>query len=74
MSDKLTPAQVHYVAVSKKDHDCDDCRHFQKGGACSQVEGSISPEGGCDIFNATNPFFILGPAAAGPCAEKEPEQ
>lgn len=51
--------------------DCDDCRHYQEGGTCSQVEGKISPDGWCMIFNSKNPFHILGPAAEKPCEATE---
>lgn len=62
MSDKLTKEQVKYEDPAKKSDHCGDCRHYQAG-ACSQVEGSIAPKAWCTIFNAKNPFRILGPAA-----------
>ncbi len=75
MSEKLSKEQVGYEAKATMKDDCDDCRHYREDGTCSQVEGSISPEGWCRIFNAKNPFHILGPAAEKPCCEeKEPEE
>ena len=59
MSDKLTKEQVGYEAKATMCDDCDDCRHYQEGGTCSQVEGPISPEGWCSIYSPKNPFEIL---------------
>ncbi len=67
MSDKLLKEQVGYEDKATMCDDCDDCRHFQgttlevnsKHGSCSQVEGSISPEGWCKIYSPKNPFEIL---------------
>jgi len=70
--DKLTKEQVRYEAKATMKDDCDDCRHFDGKNGCSQVEGKISPEGWCAIFNSKNPFHILGQAADG-CAEPEGE-
>jgi len=53
---KLTKADVRYQAKPNAGKDCDDCLQFIPGaksgtnGACSVVEGVISPHGYCDAF------------------------
>lgn len=69
---KLTKDQVGYENPAKKADHCDDCRHYQDK-SCAQVEGSIAPGAWCTIFNANNPFHILGPAAEN-CCEAAEEQ
>lgn len=74
MSDKLTKEQVGYESKATMKDDCDECRNFVEGGSCRQVEGSISPDGWCTIFNSKNPFHILGQAAEKPCVERDEDQ
>ena len=61
---KLTKDQVGYEDRATMCQDCDDCRHFigtdTKNGTCAQVQGTISPEGWCKLYNGKEPFEILG--------------
>lgn len=49
-SDKMSQKQAAYQATPKGDQQCDKCKLFQPPDACTTVEGKISPNGWCRLF------------------------
>ena len=47
---KMTQKQAAYQDTPKVDQQCDKCKLFQPPNACTSVEGQISPQGWCNIF------------------------
>lgn len=49
-ADKMTQKQAAYQEAPKGNQQCDKCKLFQAPNACSAVEGKISPNGWCKLF------------------------
>lgn len=49
---KMTQKQAAYQDTPKDAQQCDKCKLFQPPNACTSVEGKISPNGWCNIFQA----------------------
>lgn len=47
---KRSKEDVQYQESPKDDQKCADCRFFIEGGSCQLVEGEISPNGWCMLF------------------------
>lgn len=43
---------VNYQDQPKNGEQCSQCRFFSEPGSCEIVEGEISPEGWCNLFQA----------------------
>jgi hypothetical protein len=48
---KVSKEQVQYQDTPKDGRQCDGCSFFEKPNACKAVEGEISPQGWCAIWN-----------------------
>jgi len=48
---KVSKEQAQYQDSPKDGHQCDGCSFFEKPNACKVVEGDISPEGWCALWN-----------------------
>lgn len=49
-ADKMPQKQVAYQDKPKGDQECDKCKLFQPPDACTEVDGKISPQGWCRLF------------------------
>lgn len=49
-ADKMTQKQAGYQESPKGEQQCDKCKLFEQPNACSVVEGKISPNGWCKLF------------------------
>ena len=49
---KISQKAVAYQDHPEADKRCDNCLQFQPPDACKMVEGPISPQGSCRIFQA----------------------
>ena len=47
---KQSKQVAQYQDSPKGDQKCADCRFFIEGGSCQLVEGEISPNGWCTLF------------------------
>jgi hypothetical protein len=47
---KMAKQAAQYQDSPKGDQKCADCRFFVEGGSCQLVEGEISPNGWCTLF------------------------
>lgn len=47
---KTTKQVAQYQEQPKGDQTCSGCRFYEDGGACRLVEGEISPEAWCTLF------------------------
>lgn len=47
---KMSKEAVQYQDSPNGDEKCADCRFFIEGGSCQLVEGEISPNGWCRLF------------------------
>ena len=47
---KVTPAMASYQTSPKGDAKCETCSHFQAPSSCDLVDGPISPNGWCSLF------------------------
>ena len=50
---KLPPTAVSYRATPNGDKQCSNCKLFEPPNACSKVDGEISPQGWCSIYQKT---------------------
>jgi hypothetical protein len=48
---KVSKELAKYQDSPKDDQKCSDCSFFEKPNACKAVEGDISPEGWCQLWN-----------------------
>ena len=48
---KSPKADMKYQDTPKDGQKCDECQYWQKPGSCALVEGPISPNGWCIIYN-----------------------
>ncbi len=51
-SAKVKQEQVHYQLEPKGDQQCSKCANFEAPGSCKLVEGTINPNGWCQLFKA----------------------
>ena len=57
-SSKASPSSLHYQTTPNGNKMCGGCKFFIPGsdpsstGSCQIVDGSVSPHGYCDAFNA----------------------
>lgn len=49
---KLPQEQVSYQPSPKGDKTCSGCANYEGNGSCKVVEGDISPDGWCRLWNA----------------------
>lgn len=49
---KMPKETAQYQDSPKNGEKCADCVHFVEGDECKLVEGEISPEGWCTLFQA----------------------
>jgi hypothetical protein len=49
---KMSKEAAGYQASPKGGNTCAKCQNFAAPSACSQVEGNVSPNGWCTLFNA----------------------
>lgn len=63
MEKKLTKPEAEYEEEAMDDEMCAGCEHFiisvdldTEVGACTKVEGDISSEGWCKLFEALSPI------------------
>lgn len=49
---KATQADAKYQSSPKDNQKCSGCSQFQAPSACKVVEGTVSPEGWCQLFTA----------------------
>jgi hypothetical protein len=47
---KLSQADAKYQDQPKGDQSCNACQHFQAPSSCQVVDGTISPQGWCQLF------------------------
>jgi hypothetical protein len=47
---KMSKQAAQYQDSPKGDQKCADCRFFAEGSSCQLVEGEISPNGWCMLF------------------------
>ena len=47
---KMSKETAQYQDSPKGDQKCEGCRFFMEGGSCRLVEGEISPNGWCMLF------------------------
>jgi hypothetical protein len=47
---KMSKQAAQYQDSPRGDEKCADCRFFVEGGSCQVVEGEISPDGWCTLF------------------------
>ena len=47
---KMSKQAARYQDSPKGDQKCEGCRFFIEGGSCQLVEGEISPNGWCRLF------------------------
>ena len=47
---KMSKQAAQYQDSPKGDQKCAECRFFIEGGSCQVVEGEISPNGWCTLF------------------------
>ena len=47
---KMSKEAAQYQNSPKGNQRCADCRFFIEGGSCRLVEGEISPDGWCTLF------------------------
>ena len=48
---KMTKEATKYQDSPKDGHKCKDCVYFQAPSGCAMVEGKVSPDGWCNLFN-----------------------
>jgi len=48
---KISKELAQYQDSPKDDHKCAECTFFEKPNACTAVEGDISPDGWCQLWN-----------------------
>lgn len=48
---KASKADMKYQDSPKDGQKCADCVYFQKPSACGVVEGTVSPDGWCILYN-----------------------
>jgi hypothetical protein len=48
---KISQADAQYQGTPKEGQHCSLCLNFQQPGACSFVQGNISPNGWCQLFS-----------------------
>ncbi|NVN87757.1 MAG: high potential iron sulfur protein [Rhodopseudomonas sp.] len=49
---KMTKQAANYQATPKGGQTCAKCQNFTAPSNCSQVDGPVSPNGWCTLFNA----------------------
>jgi hypothetical protein len=49
---KISQADAKYQTTPKGDQHCDGCANFQPPNACKFVDGTINPNGWCQLFAA----------------------
>jgi hypothetical protein len=49
---KVAQAAVQYQTSPKNNQQCSGCSHFQAPSSCQLVDGTISPNGWCALFQA----------------------
>jgi len=49
---KITQKDAQYQGTPKGNQHCDGCINFQAPNACKFVQGTISPNGWCQLFSA----------------------
>ena len=47
---KMKQADAKYQDQPKDGHQCNGCAQFEAPGSCKLVDGSISPNGWCQLF------------------------
>lgn len=47
---KMTKATVAYQDTPKGDRKCSDCKNFQPPSGCAVVDGTINPNGHCNVW------------------------
>jgi hypothetical protein len=47
---KLSQTDAKYQNQPKGDQSCNACQHFQAPSSCQVVDGTISPQGWCQLF------------------------
>lgn len=52
---KRAQSEVAYGPAYSPAERCGNCVHFDGQGTCELVEGTISPEGVCDLFEPVQP-------------------
>lgn len=52
LAQKTPKDAVNYQDQPKNGDKCSQCRFFSEPGSCDVVEGEISPEGWCNLFQA----------------------
>jgi phage-related protein (TIGR01555 family) len=64
-SQKMTKKEVQYENVAKGADHCGACTHFEDGGTCAIVSGSITYKGWCEEFKAPTEDGLLSTIAEG---------
>ena len=47
---KMTQQAARYQATPKGDSKCSNCQHFQSPASCQIVDGTVSPQGWCQMW------------------------
>jgi hypothetical protein len=49
---KMSKEAAGYQSTPKGGQTCGKCQNFQAPSACAQVDGNVSPNGWCTLYNA----------------------